>query len=125
MAEELPKIKEFVWVSIGDGEPEPAGLILADDGRRELYTLGCQDPFYPDEEGSPARILGNMSVPVIVKEAAKIEIVPATDETEDPPAKAEKPKGRKTETAPKGTKKEPKPKTKAVPKEHSYKGWGQ
>jgi hypothetical protein len=127
MAEEpIVEVQRFVWVSIAGANPEPAGIAELPNGARTVYTIGCEDPFYPDNASDPCRILGDLNVPVIVGEAAKVEVVPATDETETQPAKAEKPKDRKTEPTPKGTtKKEPKPKTKAVPKEHSYKGWGQ
>lgn len=92
------RIKTHVWVSIAGGHTEPAGLV-EEEGKRVVYTLGCPDPFFPDEEGSPCKILGPVIVP---------PDVPATslESATEPPKK-----GRKG-----------KPKQKGIPRGHSYRG---
>lgn len=92
------RIKTHVWVSIAGGHTEPAGLV-EEEGKRVVYTMGCPDPFFPDDEGSPCKILGPVTVPADIP-------------TNLEPAVEEDPKKRK----------KAKPKPKGIPRKHSYRG---
>lgn len=43
-----PRKTKFTWASIAGADPEPVELIEA-DGRKGLFTIGCQDPFWLDD----------------------------------------------------------------------------
>ena len=47
---------EFVWVRVGDGDPEPAAL-EGKKGERKATTIGCPDPFMIDEKGCPCKLI--------------------------------------------------------------------
>lgn len=67
----------FYWASIEGADPEPVELVLI-DGRRAIYTCGCNDPFFLDDKdvkiklgeevpsicgGSPTWIFDDMGKP--------------------------------------------------------------
>lgn len=89
----------FVWVSIEGSLPEPAGL-RNEGEKRVVYTLGCPDPFYPDEPGSKCKVLCAMETP---------EQIVSTP-IEEPPEAVKPKKAAKTKKKTTGT--------------HSYMGWG-
>ena len=43
----------FGWASIAGADPEPVEIVEL-EGRKAVYTLGCADPFYLDED--PPRV---------------------------------------------------------------------
>lgn len=43
----------FVWIRVGDGNPEPAAL-EGMRGSRKVTTIGCPDPYMIDEPDCPA-----------------------------------------------------------------------
>ena len=43
----------YVWVRVGNGQPEPA-VLEGEKPNRKVTTMGCPDPFMFDEEGCPA-----------------------------------------------------------------------
>lgn len=47
----MPEIRkvDFGWASIAGADPEPVELIET-DGRKGLLTIGCEDPFWLDDE---------------------------------------------------------------------------
>lgn len=47
---------KFVWVRVGDGDPEPAAL-GGKTGERRATTIGCPDPFMLDEPGCPCKLV--------------------------------------------------------------------
>ena len=47
---------QFVWVRVGDGDPEPAAL-EGTKPNRKATTIGCPDPFLVDEAGCPCKVL--------------------------------------------------------------------
>jgi len=46
----------YVWVRVGDGDPEPAAL-EGEKPNRKATTLGCPDPFMIDEPDCPCQLL--------------------------------------------------------------------
>lgn len=42
---------KFAWASIAGSNPEPVELVDV-DGRKALLTIGCQDPFWLDDESA-------------------------------------------------------------------------
>lgn len=42
---------QFQWASIAGADPEPVELIVI-DGRQGLLTIGCQDPFWIDDDSA-------------------------------------------------------------------------
>lgn len=42
---------EFAWASIAGADPEPVELIEKDN-RKGLYTIGCEDIFWLDDESA-------------------------------------------------------------------------
>lgn len=46
----------YVWVRVGDGDPEPAAL-EGEPGARRVTTIGCPDPFMIDEEECPCKLV--------------------------------------------------------------------
>lgn len=43
----------FVWIRVGNGDPEPAALEGKKPNRR-VTTIGCPDPYFIDEPDCPA-----------------------------------------------------------------------
>jgi hypothetical protein len=53
MTEIKPKTSKtnFAWASIAGADPEPVELIDI-DSRKGLYTIGCADPFWLDDDSA-------------------------------------------------------------------------
>lgn len=43
----------FVWVRVGNGNPEPAAL-EGEKPNRKVTTIGCPDPYFIDQPDCPA-----------------------------------------------------------------------
>ena len=50
------RLIDYVWVRVGNGEPEPAAL-KGEKPHRKIITLGCPDPFEIDQPGSGCSIV--------------------------------------------------------------------
>lgn len=48
----------FVWIRVGDGNPEPAAL-EGEFPNRKVTTIGCPDPYFIDGPDCPAWVCYN------------------------------------------------------------------
>ena len=67
----------YAWAVVGDGNPEPVA-VQCTNGIRQVFTIGCVDPYNIDDEGCPCKLLPNWEQDV--KDNRYIAKVKLTDE---------------------------------------------